>query len=85
MDEIASSLVGKRVYDCFSGENFSVMISPIFPILILLLLFMTWSGKLLVYCTFDSIRNFSKILLHSESQIQKSVRKMIKFGFENIR
>lgn len=55
MDEIASSLVGKRVYDCFSGENFSVMISPIFPILILLLLFMTWSGKLfgLLYVRFD--------------------------------
>lgn len=55
MDEIASSLVGKRVYDRFSGENFSVMISPIFPILILLLLFMTWSGKLfgLLYVRFD--------------------------------
>lgn len=55
MDEIASSLVGKGVYGCFSGENFSVMISPIFPILILLLLFMTWSGKLfgLLYVRFD--------------------------------
>lgn len=55
MDEIASSLVGKRVYDRFSGENFSVMISPIFPILILLLLFMAWSGKLfgLLYVRFD--------------------------------
>lgn len=55
MDEIASSLVGKRVYDRFSGENFSVMISSIFPILILLLLFMAWSGKLfgLLYVRFD--------------------------------
>lgn len=55
MDEIASSLVGKRVYDRFSGENFSMMISPIFPILILLLLFMAWSGKLfgLLYVRFD--------------------------------
>lgn len=55
MDEIASSLVGKRVYDCFSGENFLVIISPIFPILILLLRFIAWSGKLfgLLYVRFD--------------------------------